>query len=243
MDTIHESNIQININEINTNSNVNISNIISLANIDIENVITTLSNVDIGNINIGNVDIGNVITTIENIKTGNIQIQVGNIDVQVGNVTVDVSKEFNLNKILSTFVISNDYSIMPMSFKITDNVLSLIKVLLKDSPKSVEKISNTISDIISDGILDAYDIPKIVLLITELHNTHLKDVFINQNIKINDLFDLIKFIIHLIVERKYVKVENQDKIFKMLDMSLTLLNTTITLPNVMVIKPGSWCGC
>jgi len=238
MDTINESNIQININEINTNGNVNISNIIPLANIDIENVITTLSNVDIGN-----VDIGNVITTIENIKTGNIQIQVGNIDVQVGNVTVDVSKEFNLNKILSTFVISNDYSIMPMSFKITDNVLSLIKVLLKDSPKSVEKISNTISDIISDGVLDAFDIPKIVLLITELHNTNLKDVFIDQNIRINDLFDLIKFIIHLIVERKYVKVENQDKIFKMLDMSLTLLNTTITLPNVMVIKPGSWCGC
>ena len=238
MDTINESNIQININEINTNGNVNISNIIPLANIDIENVITTLSNVDIGN-----VDIGNVITTIENIKTGNIQIQVGNIDVQVGNVTVDVSKEFNLNKILSTFVISNDYSIMPMSFKITDNVLSLIKVLLKDSPKSVEKISNTISDIISDGVLDAFDIPKIVLLITELHNTNLKDVFIDQNIRINDLFDLIKFIIHLIVERKYVKVENKDKIFKMLDMSLTLLNTTITLPNVMVIKPGSWCGC
>ena len=231
MDTINESNIQININEINTNGNVNISNIIPLANIDIENVITTLSNVDIGN-----VDIGNVITTIENIKTGNIH-------VQVGNVTVDVSKEFNLNKILSTFVISNDYSIMPMSFKITDNVLSLIKVLLKDSPKSVEKISNTISDIISDGVLDAFDIPKIVLLITELHNTNLKDVFIDQNIRINDLFDLIKFIIHLIVERKYVKVENQDKIFKMLDMSLTLLNTTITLPNVMVIKPGSWCGC
>ena len=149
----------------------------------------------------------------------------------------------SLNKILSTFVISNDYSIMPMSFKITDNVLSLIKVLLKDSPKSVEKISNTISDIISDGVLDAFDIPKIVLLITELHNTNLKDVFIDQNIRINDLFDLIKFIIHLIVERKYVKVENQDKIFKMLDMSLTLLNTTITLPNVMVIKPGSWCGC
>lgn len=214
MDTINDSNVQIVIGEIDSNL---------IANIDIGNVI---GNVDIGNINIGNVDIANV-----NIL----------IDIPLGNSEVKVDiKHFDLNKTLSTFVVSNDYTKI-ISYPLSDNVLILIKILVKDSPKSLEKMSNIIKDIISDGKLDISDIPKIVLLITELNNTNLKDVFKTQNIQKSDLFDLIKFIIHLIVELKYVKVEDEKKIFDMLDMSLKLLNTNIDIINSLVAIKPSWC--
>lgn len=217
MDTINESNVKIVIGEIDSNL---------IANIDIGNVI---GNIDIGNINVANV--------IGNLDIANVNIL---IDIPLGNseVKVDV-KQFDLNKILSTLVVSNDYTKI-ITYPLNDNVLNIIKIILKDSPTSLEKMSNIIKDIISDGKLDISDIPKIVLLITELNNTNLKDVFKTQNIQKSDLFDLIKFIIHLIVELKYVTVENEKKIFDMLDISLTLLNTNIDISSIVEMKP-SWC--
>jgi hypothetical protein len=226
MDTINDSNVQIIIGELDSNviANIDIGNVIG--NINVSNLI---GNVDIANV-IGNVDIGNV-------DIGNVNIL---IDIPLGNSEVKVDiKHFDLNKTLSTFVVSNDYTKI-ISYPLSDNVLNLIKILVKDSPKSLEKMSNTIKDIISDGKLDMSDIPKIVLLITELNNTNLKDVFKTQNIQKSDLFDLIKFIIHLIVELKYVKVEDEKKIFEMLDMSLTLLNTNLDISSLVSMKP-SWC--
>ena len=217
MDTINESNVEIVIGEIDSKL---------IANIDIGNVI---GNIDIGNINVANV--------IGNLDIANVNIL---IDIPLGNseVKVDV-KQFDLNKILSTFVVSNDYTKI-ITYPLNDNVLNIIKIILKDSPTSLEKMSNIIKDIIGDGKLDISDIPKIVLLITELNNTNLKDVFKTQNIQKSDIFDLIKFIIHLIVELKYVTVENEKKIFDMLDISLTLLNTNIDISAIVAMKP-SWC--
>ena len=217
MDTINESNVEIVIGEIDSKL---------IANIDIGNVI---GNIDIGNINVANV--------IGNLDIANVNIL---IDIPLGNseVKVDV-KQFDLNKILSTFVVSNDYTKI-ITYPLNDNVLNIIKIILKDSPTSLEKMSNIIKDIIGDGKLDISDIPKIVLLITELNNTNLKDVFKTQNIQKSDIFDLIKFIIHLIVELKYVTVENEKKIFDMLDISLTLLNTNIDISSIVAMKP-SWC--
>jgi hypothetical protein len=222
MDTINESNVEIVIGEIDSNL---------VANIDIGNVI---GNIDIGKINVANV-IGNL--DIANVNIANVNIL---IDIPLVNseVKVDV-KQFDLNKILSTFVVSNDYTKI-ITYSLNDNVLNIIKIILKDSPTSLEKMSNIIKDIISDGKLDICDIPKIVLLITELNNTNLKDVFKTQNIQKSDIFDLIKFIIHLIVELKYVTVENEKKIFEMLDISLTLLNTNIDINEIIAMKP-SWC--
>jgi len=226
MDTINDSNVQIVIGEIDSNliANIDIGNVIG--NVDISNII--------GNINIANVDIANI---IGNVDIANVNIL---IDIPLGNSEVKVDiKHFDLNKTLSTFVVSNDYTKI-ISYPLSDNVLILIKILVKDSPKSLEKMSNIIKDIISDGKLDISDIPKIVLLITELNNTNLKDIFKTQNIQKSDLFDLIKFIIHLIVELKYVKVEDEKKIFDMLDMSLTLLNTNLDIGSLVAMKP-SWC--
>jgi hypothetical protein len=222
MDTINESNVEIVIGEIDSNL---------VANIDIGNVI---GNIDIGKINVANV-IGNL--DIANVNIANVNIL---IDIPLVNseVKVDV-KQFDLNKILSTFVVSNDYTKI-ITYPLNDNVLNIIKIILKDSPTSLEKMSNIIKDIISDGKLYICDIPKIVLLITELNNTNLKDVFKTQNIQKSDIFDLIKFIIHLIVELKYVTVENEKKIFEMLDISLTLLNTNIDINEIIAMKP-SWC--
>jgi len=227
MDTINDSNVQIVLGEIDSNliANIDIANVIG--NVDISNII---GNVDIGNINIGNI--------IGNVDIANVNIL---IDIPLGNSEVKVDiKHFDLNKTLSTFVVSNDYTKI-ISYPLSDNVLILIKILVKDSPKSLEKMSNIIKDIISDGKLDISDIPKIVLLITELNNTNLKDIFKTQNIQKSDLFDLIKFIIHLIVELKYVKVEDEKKIFDMLDMSLKLLNTNIDIINSLVAIKPSWC--
>ena len=233
MDTINDSNIQVVVGELDSNV---------IANIDIGNVIgnVNVSNL-IGNVDIGNV-IGNVIANVDNVNVANVNIANVNIlvDIPLGNSEVKVDiKNFDLNKTLSTFVVSNDYTKI-ISYPLSDNVLILIKILVKESPQSLEKMSNIIKDIISDGKLDMSDIPKIVLLITELNNTNLKDVFKTQNIQKSDLFDLIKFIIHLIVELKYVKVEDEKKIFEMLDMSLTLLNTNLDISSLVAMKP-SWC--
>jgi hypothetical protein len=118
-----------------------------------------------------------------------------------------------------------------VSYTLNDKTLNLIKLLVDKSPDTLKSISKSIEDILSDGKLDISDVPKLVLLVTELYNLNLKVLFAYNNFKVSDLLDLIKLIIHSIIELNIVQVDNKEKVFQILDISLSLLNTTIEVPS------------
>jgi len=127
-----------------------------------------------------------------------------------------------------------------LPFTIDDKVLELVKLIVDKSPESFKTISKTFSEIIADGKLDASDIPKVVLLVSNLYKTDLKQIFADQKLKVSNLLDLIKFLVHSIIELDIVPVENKEKILEVLNVSLTLLDSALELPIPSVKEVGNF---
>jgi hypothetical protein len=129
----------------------------------------------------------------------------------------------------------NDLKIK-LSYKIDDSIINLIKIIKQSSPDSLKDISNLFEEISADGKLNINDVPKIVLFIAELYNSKLNNVLKKNNLTASNVLELIKFIIHSAVELDLVNVEDKVKIFQVLDLSLSLLNTTIQISALVSIK-------
>jgi hypothetical protein len=130
-----------------------------------------------------------------------------------------------------------------LSYKMDDKIVSLIKLLVDKSPDSIKSISKLFEEISADGKLDMNDVPKIVLVITQLYTKNLKELFGKNELKVENLLELIKFIIHSIIELDLVKVDDKHKIFEILDISLSLLGTTVDLPSLSEVKTFCWSFC
>ena len=132
-----------------------------------------------------------------------------------------------------------------LSYKIDDKVIEIIKLLVDNSPESIKGISTLFEEISDDGKLDLNDVPKIVLVVTQLYKTNLKELFGKNSLKVENLFELIKFIVHSVIELDLVKVDDKQKIFQIVDVSLLLLDTTvdIPLPSVAEVKTFCWSIC
>ena len=88
----------------------------------------------------------------------------------------------------------------------------------------IEKIQN---DVLKDGKIDTTDVPTLISIVTLLLNNKPKIKIDNTTMK-----EVIKLlIIRLLVEVKYVKLEEQIPILpdqeKLIDLSLELLGTTL----------------
>jgi len=127
-----------------------------------------------------------------------------------------------------------------LSFTIDDKVLELVKLIVDKSPESFKTISKTFSEIVADGKLDASDVPKLVLLVSILYKTELKQLFSDQKLKISNLLDLIKFLVHSVIELELVPVENKEKVMQVLDVSLSLLDSVLELPIPSVKEVGNF---
>ena len=132
-----------------------------------------------------------------------------------------------------------------LSIRINDNVIQLIKLILAKSPDSLKMISKTFEEVTADSVLDANDVPKIVLLMTNLYKSDFKKVLLETKLKLSDLAEFISFLIHTVIEMDIVKVDNKEKIFQVLNVSLMLLETTadIDLPSVQEVSASclGWC--
>jgi hypothetical protein len=132
-----------------------------------------------------------------------------------------------------------------LTYNIDDKVVKLIKLLVQDSSDSIKAISSLFEEISADGKLDLNDVPKIVLVVTKLYKTNLKELFGKNSLKVEDLLEFIKFIVHSVIELDLIKVDDKQKIFQLLDVSLLLLDTTIEipLPSVDEVKTFCWSFC
>jgi len=141
-----------------------------------------------------------------------------------------INSEENINELKSK-----------LSFNLDKRMIEVIKLLLDKSPDALKEVSKSITDIMADGVLNSEDIPKIVLLVSKLNKTNVKELFAINKYKLEDLINFIKFIVHFIISLDEIKVENKEKVLEVLDVSLLLLETTLEIPQVAEIFTGC-CG-
>jgi len=145
--------------------------------------------------------------------------------VDISMVTVDTThasaEKPTLVQTLCDALVSEKYTL-----HLTPHEMAFTKTLLRDHPELFENIHDTIQDIVSDGQLNLHDIPKLVLLVSQIYHAHMMTTVVRQVGVIN----LVKFTLDAILASGLVPLPAIEitLIQRIMDTSLDLLNTNLT---------------
>jgi hypothetical protein len=97
----------------------------------------------------------------------------------------------------------------------------------------LKSMLDNLQQVFEDGVLDLYDVPIIVKIITDLLNTNINAELL-RNVKITDVGLVLKLLIYILIEFKIIQTDKIDNktIFKIIDSSLDLLETSLKISNL-----------
>jgi len=124
-------------------------------------------------------------------------------------------------------LIKNINVYVDLNIKLTTNEINYINNLNLHYPELCEKINKIIEDITDDGQIDFDDIPKIVLLLSEIYKSHI----VEHEIEKINILNLIQFTMDTLLDSEFVLLpEDEIKICKSLvNTSIHLLNTNVEI--------------
>jgi len=168
-------------------------------------------------------------------KTINQKIEIDIPEINIEKATSDFTiigvntlNIINVQEKLSKLIFNRiTKSVDSFSFPIGEDILKIIKVIIEKNPESLDKIKGNIKNIIADGVIDFKDIPSILILVTNLYKTDLKNIA--KSLTNEKIVELLKCIIKIIIDLDVIPVTNKTEIFTMIDLSGQLL--AMVLPN------------
>ena len=104
--------------------------------------------------------------------------------------------------------------------------IDFISMLLYKSPETLNSISEKISEVLQDGVLNTDDVPILINLVKDIMNMDRNKISISM-LSIDNVIVFIKTIFEILIIKDHIKVENKDKIFQLMDISFLLLTTSL----------------
>jgi hypothetical protein len=104
--------------------------------------------------------------------------------------------------------------------------IDFISMLLYKSPATLNSISEKISEVLQDGVLNTDDVPILINLVKDIMNMDRNKISISM-LSIDNVIVFIKTIFEILIIKDHIKVENKDKIFQLMDISFLLLTTSL----------------
>lgn len=144
----------------------------------------------------------------------------------------------DLVEILTSRIIGKEISEITNSFTFPVNptVINIARRVLEKSPQSLNKITSNVKDILADGVIDQKDIPKMLILVTNVYKTDFNKILLDISFTSKDIVEFIKFLIKTVIEFDLVKVENKKNAFEMIDVSGELLELVLPANEVKVTE-------
>jgi hypothetical protein len=185
----------------------------------------------------------NVVKVQENIEQVQEKVQKNVVKVQENVVKVQ-EKVLLVNHVdkIGGLLMDNNY-IQSLITKLSINIdtatnakIGNILTFLNTSVAGVlplHSLLGNLQQVFEDGVLDLYDVPIIVKIITDLLNTNINAELL-RNVKITDVGLVLKLLIYILIEFKIIQTDKIDNktIFKIIDSSLDLLETSLKVSNI-----------
>lgn len=110
---------------------------------------------------------------------------------------------------------------------LTANETQYIEVLMERNPEVFTKIQQTVDEIMSDGVVDLHDIPKIILLISQMYQANVLTEFIHHI----RLLSLVKFTVDCLLDSGLLPIPQVEilVIKRIVDTTIDLLSTNIDI--------------
>ena len=123
-----------------------------------------------------------------------------------------------------------------ITLKVSNKTLETLKNILAKAPEALDKVVDNVKDILSDGVIDHKDIPKMIILVTNLYKTDLKSLVKSNGMTTTEVVQFIQFILKLVIDLDFVDVNDKVQMFEIIEASGALLEMVI--PPQEVKCPG-----
>lgn len=132
---------------------------------------------------------------------------------------IDIVCKMNQENIID--IVCKNINIEKYSINLNEHEINYIKNLTKNNPEIFTDVQKTIDDIMSDGKIDLHDLPKIILLISQIVKSHV----IENAVKNIDIISVIRFVMDSLLDSGLLPLPNIELqlIKKIVDSSLDLL--------------------
>ncbi len=116
--------------------------------------------------------------------------------------------------------------------EVDETTLSILRLILDKSPASLDKITDLIKEVLSDGVLDYKDVPKLIMIVNTVYKTDIKGIAKDFTVTPANIINLIKFIIKLLIEKDVIKCENKQNVNELIEVSGQLLEMVVETETV-----------
>ncbi len=116
--------------------------------------------------------------------------------------------------------------------EVDETTLSILRLILDKSPASLDKITDLIKEVLSDGVLDYKDVPKLIMIVNTVYKTDIKTIAKDFTVTPANIINLIKFIIKLLIEKDVIKCENKENVNELIEVSAQLLEMVVETETV-----------
>ena len=114
-----------------------------------------------------------------------------------------------------------------ITLKVSNKTLETLKNILAKAPEALDKVVDNVKDILSDGVIDHKDIPKMIILVTNLYKTDLKALIKSNGMTTTEVVGFIQFILKLVIDLDFVSVNDKVQMFEIIEASGALLEMVI----------------
>lgn len=145
--------------------------------------------------------------------------------VSLENVHIEL-----MSKLLVDILVKNDDIkgfADKISIRVGSKTLEMLQSILLKSPKSLDMIVKNLEDILRDNVIDHKDIPKMIILVSNLYKTDLKRVITVNKLTSGEIIEFIIFIVKLVIDLDFISVHNKLETYEIIDASAALLEMVI----------------
>ena len=125
------------------------------------------------------------------------------------------------------FGVDSKINELKLELKLKDSNIEFIKFIINNFPSCLTEISSNLNLVLEDGKLDVSDVPILINMVKSIVNNFSKSIKKVKSVTVDELIDFIRNIIEILIHKDYIKVDNKEKVFKLIFVSVELLNTSV----------------
>ena len=177
-------------------------------------------------------EVAHIVIQIEEVTVDELHAAVEDkhVAVEEPHVAVETNRAALMSELLVDILVKNDDIkgfADKISIRVGSKTLEMLKSILAKSPESLDKIVKNVEDILKDGVIDHKDIPRMIILVTNLYKTDFKSVISAKKLTSGEVVEFIIFIVKLVIDLDYISVKNKVETYEIIDASAALLEMII----------------
>lgn len=148
-------------------------------------------------------------------------------------------KLLNLAEILTNLLLEESkLNEVKLKLNLDNEYLDLLRKISDMFPVLFQEIDESISEIVSDKVIDSNDVPRLMVLIKNVYKKFSDSKKLNsiKKITIEDSINFIKNLLLILIELEHIKVKDKENVILIIDLCIDLLTSSIDVSSTIIDK-------